>query len=224
MNADSTLLTSLKARLQKSGYQVTSDKDSDWLVINGTLKVAGTVIEHPAASPKIMQLQISVLHDVLFPGGIIENLVGFGDTLEEKIESGLDNYFSTTLPSIIESVSSSNGGEFDYRDTSGVLWHSSVGNMATQGQWESNIFDEPIFRLLKPHLIQMNFINKVNWVKVYISRQSDGSVMGECLLNNSPWESGYGAVAEYASHWGTKGRFLGQKQFMVFRRCDMHDK
>lgn len=220
MDVNADLIAALEIRLQKIGYYITLDKAHASLIINGILKIVCAVIEHPGSSPKIMQMQFSAIHDEFFPQGIIENLVSVGDTMEEKIESGLDNYFYTTLPSIIDSLFSQQGGELDYRDKAGTLWHSSVGNMGIQGQWESNIFEDPIFYLLKPLLIQMDLTNKFNWAKVYVVKHSDGSVTGECLLNNAPWEVGYRAVLEYASHWIVKGQFLGQKQFMVFRRCD----
>ena len=92
-----------------------------------------------------------------------------------------------------------------------------------QGQWKEKVENEPLFDLLKEKIKTKLPDQKLNWLKLYVARQPQGDIIGECLLNNQPWEEGLTELIAYAKQWPQKGDFLGQKQFIMFRQCDKYE-
>ena len=58
---------------------------------------------------------------------------------------------------------------------------------------------------------------------MYIAKQTSEEITGDCLLNNQVWGKGYFLLEAFAKSWKTPDTFLGQKQFIMFRRCDKYD-
>ncbi|MCF2874394.1 MULTISPECIES: DUF6348 family protein [unclassified Tenacibaculum] len=153
--------------------------------------------------------------------------MGAGTTVEEKVESAIDNYISTTYSTIIDSFNDMHSEEFDFRSILNhreVLWHPNMSNDFFQGNWNETDDQTSLYSIIETEIKNNLLDNKFNWLKLYISRQPNGEVSGECLLNNVVWEKGYYLLEEYAKTWKDDGEFLGQKQFIMFRRCDLYDK
>ena len=227
LSDDNYLLETLKGRLTSMGYQVEKNPEYLALTVNSQLEIATLIIQNPESHPSIVQVVVFTIHPVYFPNGIKENIVGFGNTIQEKVQTALDNYLNTTFRPIIDSFSDSHNPALDFYTTTAdhkeILWHPKLGNINFQGKWQSYPDGEPIFDLLKDAVKQKLTSNKINWVKVYISKRANGNIIGECTFNNEPWDDGYTIVAGYAHRWAEKGEFHGLKQFMLFRRCDAFD-
>jgi hypothetical protein len=227
VDTNSLLLETLKNRLTLMGYQVERNPQYLALMINSELEIATGIIDNPNNHPSILHLMVFTVHPKYFPNGIEENIVGIGTSVQDKINSVLDNYISTTFQPIMDSFSDSHLPELDITImTNGkeILWHPKLGNLTLQGQWNEPPQHEPFFELLKEKIKLKLTSNKFNWLKLYISKRADETIIGECLFNNEPWEEGLIDITKYAETWKMKSNFQGLKQFIMFRRCDVHDE
>jgi len=223
---NSYLLDALRNRLIQLGYQV--DRHSQYLalIVNSEIEIATAIIDNSNNHPSILHLMILTIQPEYFPNGIQENIVGIGTTLQEKVNSVIDNYINTTFLTIIDSFSDSHNPDLDFStmiNGKEVLWHPKLGNLTFQGQWNDQLQNEPFFEIIKDKLKDKLTSNKLNWLKLYISKRADGTIMGECLFNNEPWEEGLTDITEYAKSWEIKSDFQGLKQFIMFRKCDAYD-
>nr|WP_288836450.1 DUF6348 family protein [uncultured Flavobacterium sp.] len=221
------LLETLKNRLLELGCQAEKHPQYQALVINSEIEIAAAIIENPNNHPSILHLMILTIHPNYFPNGIEENIVGIGADIREKVNSVLDNYINTTFLPIIDSFTDSHHQDLDFSvmmNGKEVLVHPKLGNLTLQGQWNDPPQNEPFFEILKDKLKDKLTSDKFNWLKIYISKRADGTIIGECLLNNVPWEEGLDVITEYAKSWRLKSDFQGLKQFIMFRKCDVFDE
>lgn len=221
------LLETLRSRLIELGYQVDKHPKHLALIVNSEVEMATVIIDNPNNHPSILHLMILTIHSKYFPNGIEENIVGIGTNIQDKVDSVIDNYINTTFLPIIDSFSDSHNPRLDlYIIMNGkqVLWHPKLGNLTLQGQWNDQPENEPFFEIIKDKLKDKMTSNKLNWLKLYISKCADGTIRGECLFNNEPWEEGLADITEYAKSWKLKSDFQGLKQFIVFRKCDAYDE
>jgi Family of unknown function (DUF6348) len=223
INPDMYLISELQRRIEELGYSAEKSTQYISLIVESEIELATEIINSPENHPSLIQLHIVAVHKVYFPNGIHENIVGVGTTLQEKVTSVIDNYLSTTFPPIIDSFRDSHQLDLDFTDDNNILWHPKLGNLSIQGQWENIAGDEPIFDILKDRLKSVMPNQKINWLKVYVSRLPNDEIIVECLLNNQHCSEGYEDMVEYVKTWKQSGVFLGQKQFIMFRRCDACD-
>ncbi|MEN0007976.1 DUF6348 family protein [Flavobacterium nitrogenifigens] len=224
IDENSFSLEVLKDKLLSLGYNVEVNSAYLALTVNSDLEIALAVVTPTNAHPSLIQLMIIAIHPIYFPKGIVENVAGVGSNLETKIDSALDNYLQTTFNPIIESFSENHIPEMDFT-AKNVLWHPNLGDIIYQGQWKEFPMGEPLFEILKEKIKDKLSDQKFNWLKMYISKNSDDEIIGECLFNNEPWEEGLAILTEYSKNWNGKVEyFLAQKQFIMFRRCDKFDK
>ena len=159
------------------------------------------------------------LEDGFFPQGILDNIAGFGDTDEEKIDSFIENYLSTTFQTIINSL----GCLFDkgcdiYRDN--YHWHTSIGNLYLLGKWQTPPNERDFYNLLIDILPQKFTTEyRIQPLKCFVARTKSGYVT-ECLLNNEDWDEGAERLRQYAQTWQDEASFLSIKQLLIFRLCD----
>lgn len=224
---NSYLLETLKNRLVELGYQINRHPQYLALIVNSEIEIATVIIDNPNNHPHILHLMILTIQPKYFPNGIEENIVGIGTNIQEKVNSVIDNYINTTFLPIIDSLSDSHNPDLDFStivNDREVLWHPKLGNLSLQGQWNEQPQDEPLFAIIKDKLKYKLTPNKLNWLKLYISKQANGTIIGECLFNNEPWEEGLADITEYAKTWNLKSSFQGIKQFIMFRKCDAYDE
>lgn len=221
------LLSELKREIEALGYDVQKQEGLLSLTVNEHLEIATAIVPSPNSHPALIHVMLLMIHKEWFPDGIEEHLVGVGDSIETKVESALSNYMTTIFPVVMDAFTDTHDDKLDFlsiADGKEVLWHSKLGDIGLQGKWKdldspTEIF-ERLFEKIK-HGILPN--KKLNWLKIYLSRQPDGKIIAECLLNNTHWEEGHQELVRYAGSWKQKGEFLGQKQFIMFRRCDAYD-
>lgn len=227
IDTNSLLLQSLQERLIKDGFKVEWHSQYASVKINNEIEIATVIIDNSHNHPSILHLMIMLIHPKYFPEGITENIVGVGTTVHAKIDSVLDNFMSTTFQPIYESLSNSHRSEKDFSTQTNerkILWHISFGNPGLQGKWNEEINEQDFFNIVSEKVKSKLTSKKLNWLKLYISRQPNGTIIGECLLNNEPWEEGLADISDYANSWDVKDEFKGIKQFIVFKRCDLYDE
>ena len=221
------LLDVFKKRLVQLGYQVSTNQQYPALIVNSEIEIATAIINNPNNHPSILHVAFLTVQDKYFPNGIEENIVGLGTTFEERINSVIDNYITTTFTPIIGSLSCIHDTMFDFHaviNGKELLWHSILGSLTLQGKWEEYPKNELLFEIVKDKLKNKLTSNKLNWLKFYISKQTDGTIIGECLFNNEPWKEGLVDITGYAKTWNMNSGFHGLKQFIMFRRCDAYDE
>jgi hypothetical protein len=224
---NSYLLETLRSRLIELGYQVDKHPQYLALIVNSEIEIATVIIDNPNNHPSILHLMILTIQSKYFPNGIEENIVGIGTSIQDKVNSVIDNYINTTFLPIIDSFSDSHNPDLDFSiimNGKEVLWHPKLGNLTLQGQWNDQPENEPFFEIIKNKLKDKLTSNKLNWLKLYISKRADGTIIGECLFNNEPWEDGLADITAYAKSWKLKSDFQGLKQFIMFRKCDACDE
>lgn len=227
IDSNSYLLETLRNRLIEFGYQVDKNPQYTALVVGSAIEIATGIINNPDSHPNILHLMISTTQPKYFPNGIVEYIVGIGTNIQDKVNSVIDNYINTTFQPIIDSFSDSQNPDLDLSiimNEKEVLWHPKLGNLAFQGKWDDHPQNEPFFEIIKDKLKYKMTSNKFNWLKIYILKRADGTIMGECLFNNEPWEEGLADITEYAKSWRLKSDFQGLKQFIMFRKCDAYDE
>ncbi|WP_300670351.1 DUF6348 family protein [Soonwooa sp.] len=223
--SDNEYLTNrLQQRIAELGYQVEKHPQySTSLVINDDLEIATAIIENPDYHPSILHLLVITIHKTYFPDGIKENIVGIGENLETKVESVLNNYLNTTFEPIIESFSDTHDPDLDfYHDN--VLWHPKLGRLFKQGSSDQDLEENDLYNLVKDKVTpQMSSDKKFHWLKLYISKREDGSIIGECLFDNELSDNIFAKLEVFAETWKVDGTFAGFKQFIMFRKCDKYD-
>ncbi|GAA3967117.1 DUF6348 family protein [Mucilaginibacter dorajii] len=217
------LLEAFKLRLIEMGYKVEWHNKYQGIVINDELEIATTIVNNPNNHPSVLQLIVLAIHLQYFPGGIQECFVGIGLTFQDQVKSALHNYIDSIFLTIIDSFSESHNPDFDFMvntDGKDVLWHPKFGSMLLQGKWDEQPIGEPLFELLNKQIPDKLTSNKINWLKIYLFKRDNEPIIGDCLLNNQPWDEGMALVSQYANSWNVEGDFKGIKQFIMFRRCD----
>ena len=221
----------LSDKLVQLGYQVEKHPKYLSLIVNSNIEIATTIIENPNAHPSILQLMTLTIQPQYFPNGIEENIISIGTTIQEKVNFAIDDYIDGTFLPIIESLSTKPITNFDFSttvDNKEIHWHTNLGNIKVRGKWNyEGVHTATLFEIIKDELKTKLTSNKFNWLKLYISKQANGEITGECFFNDEPWEDGLTVLTEYAKLWKMENNFRSMKQLIVFRKCDKcdtHDK
>jgi hypothetical protein len=226
INYNVYLLEILHKKIEGLGHQSAFHQRYYALLLKNKLEIATEIIDNPENHKSILQLKVVVTHPEYFPEGIFDCLVGLGDTMEDKIDSVIDNFLNANFQPIINSQQEFHNPKLDFTSNENgkeILWHVYPSHLLLQGSWQQEPLENILLDYLQSRLTAILFPQKMNWLKIYISRQPSGEIIGECILNNQPWEEGLEAITEYAQSWDLNDKFLGMKQFIVFKRCDTHN-
>ena len=215
------ILLELSKQIRDQGYDVTPDLPNLMIRIGDKMRIELAPIPITSDIHKsVLPMHIGTyLEDGFFPQGILDNIAGFGDTDEEKIDSFIENYLSTTFQTIINSLSCLFDKGCDiYRDN--YHWHTSIGKLYLLGKWQTPRNERDFYNLLIDILPQ-NFTTKyrIQSLKCFVARTKGGYV-AECLLNNEDWLEGAERLRQYAQVWQDNASFLSIKQLLIFRLCD----
>ena len=215
------ILLELSKQIRDQGYDATPDLPNLMIRIGDKMRIELEPIPiTPDIHKNVLPMHIGTyLEDGFFPQGILDNIAGFGDTDEEKIDSFIENYLSTTFQTIINSL----GCLFDkgcdiYRDN--YHWHTSIGNLYLLGKWQTPRNERDFYNLLIDILPQKFTTEyRIQSLKCFVARTKSGYVT-ECLLNNEDWDEGAERLRQYAQSWQDEASFLSIKQLLIFRLCD----
>ena len=163
-----------------------------------------------------------------FKNGIEERLAGIGENDTSAITYGVLSFLNGQFQTIIEGISLKHLPDptSDITSSDGKThWHTIVGDIQLQGKL-SNISDsliyEKTFNLLKPQFFEKlkNSNERYHWLRYYISKNAKNEIIGDCYFDNNAFERGHIVLENYAESWTTENNYLGQKQFILFRKCD----
>ena len=215
------ILLELSKQIRDQGYDATPDLPNLMIRIGDKMRIELEPIPITSDIHKsVLLMHIGTyLEDGFFPQGILDNIAGFGDTDEEKIDSFIENYLSTTFQTIINSLSCLFDKGCDiYRDN--YHWHTSIGKLYLLGKWQTPRNERDFYNLLIDILPQ-NFTTKyrIQSLKCFVARTKGGYV-AECLLNNEDWLEGAERLRQYTQVWQDNASFLSIKQLLIFRLCD----
>src|SRR3569832_223961 len=219
-------LEAFENKLVGMGYKVERHPQYLQFTVNSELEIATVIIDNPNSHPSIMEAMVLAIHPKYFPNGIKEFFVGIGTTIQDQVNSALVYYIGSTFLTLIDGLSDTHNPDLDFVvNTHGkdILWHPKLGHLNSQGKWGEYPTDEHFFELLKKQIPDKLTANKINWLKIYISKTFDGKIIGDCLFNNEHWEEGLSVISEYAKGWTVDVDFLALKQFIIFRKCDAYD-
>lgn len=215
------ILEALKVKLLEQHYHVTWLQEEEMLLVDEVLEIAADYEPTPDAHPHVMKMIYVVRHRDYFPKGIVEFLAGIGSTLEERIDSGNQNFLQLILPPIMDSLNPTHDEELDLVDNQDNTWHVKPGDIGLQGTWEEQPEDDIILlqlhELLKEKLAEQS--QPFCWLKVYAVLNNEGNKIHECNFNNLHWEAGDSQISRMPDSWEKPEVFRGIKQFFVFRRC-----
>lgn len=219
------LRTELKRRLEDMGHSVLIQDDV--VYANGKIGILVEILEDPNLHPSVAKVGVLIAVEDFFGKGLSEVLAGIGDTMEQKVNSALQNLLTVTLPPVLDAFTDSHDPDLDFSVSSKgreILWHPKLGSLGFQGQWSEYPEYDRLFRILQDWLKEKMVDRKFNWLKIYVAKQGDGSIMGDCSLNNEFYEDGFKLLEEYAKAWDNADNFRAVKQFILFRRCDACDE
>lgn len=216
------LLEMLKASITDMGYRAVRHPQYQSLIVNEVVEIAAVIINDPNSHPLVMHLMILTMHADYFPNGIEEHVAGLGETLEQKVTSVIDNYIGSTFSTIMESLSDKHYNDLDFTITTAggaATWHTYLGTTILQGNWTDQPSNDVMYHLIKDKLKDKLTENPFNWLKLYISKRDDGTIIGECSWNNEAWPEGLALLNQYAQTWEVNGAFYAMKQFVIIKKC-----
>ena len=173
----------------------------------------------------ILELNIVASHATLFAGGISDFLAGPGTNDSMAIKAGVASYVAGVFSTILHGLTSEHQPSLDF-NVNKEVWHPVAGTLQVQGAFsgDTTLDDLHLIKLLKPLLVNKlstSTDTTLHWVKVYVSRQADGSTTQECEYDNNLMPEGNAILKRYAESWKVNG-FAGQKQFFMLRKCGRH--
>lgn len=219
------LRAELKRRLEDMGHTVLIQNGV--VHANNKIGIQVEILEDPNLHPSVTKVGVLITVEDYFGKGLSEILAGIGNTMEQKVNSALQNLLTVTLPPILDAFTDSHDPNLDFSvsgERGEILWHPKLGNLGFQGQWSEYPEYDQLFGLLQGWVKDKMIDRKFNWLKIYLAKQGDGSIMGDCSLNNEFYEDGFKLLEEYANTWDNVDSFRAVKQFILFRRCDACDE
>lgn len=219
------LLAYLKFQLEELGHTVEFSTEYAAILVNSEIEIA-TAIMPGDFHPLMLPVMIITIHPTYFPEGIVTYLTGLGDSIEAKTATVGEEYINDIFGTIAESVQDTHETTHTF-DTSvngeNVRMQIFASDNVYQGNWDESSKKKSLLSALEEGLKIAPLDQKINSLKVYLSKQENGQFSVECTLNNEQWETGFDLLKKYAATWGKDGGFRGQKQFIMFRRCDEFD-
>jgi hypothetical protein len=232
-----TLLEHLADEVQKTGHAVRREGAS--LVVEPVnLKLdceIGERNEHNVNGvfSVVYSVSIKATHERLLPGGIWDSLAGFGTSDDQAFSYAARVWTSGVFPPIHEILVTAETPGFGVprlnlvsrnEETGEVFaWKLYLGDLQATGDFaertetlEIDVLPKRMFDAIVSELYE----KKLVWVKAYICKMPDGSLHGDCWLNNQDWVEGLNALYWFAEEWGETRAYTSMKQFMIIKPCE----
>jgi hypothetical protein len=230
-------LEHLAQEVEQTGHTIQRG-DSYFIVVPINLKIEAEIgerKEHENDGERTVLITISIkaTHDELFPDGIWDCLAGMGEDDDDAFSYAAQVWTAGVFPPIheilvpIETVSlgvqrinivarnEDSGEEFSWKLYLGAL--QVAGDVDEREVFtDEEILVKKMFDALNPELIEKRLI----WIKTYIAKMPDGSIRGDCWLNNHDWLEGLSALYWFAEEWEEVKYLTYIKQFMIIKPCD----
>jgi hypothetical protein len=159
------------------------------------------------------------------PQGIMECLAGIGKDEATAAAAAAKIYSEGVLATVLEAFEGRHNAALDIVSPyDKAVWHPILSVLHVQGEWamrSQELVEEYFFEQLKPLLLEHLQPQPFHWVKVYASQRRNAAFIGECQLDNEPWETGLHLLESIAATWPNEWEFAAQKQFILLRRCGL---
>lgn len=191
------------------------------------LQVEARILSRNVYPAVVVECQsFHLYHPRLFPGGLLDRLSGIGRSVAEAAENGARLWADGALEVALQMLENRPDPALDFMvpasGSGSGRWHQFLGRVHVQGGWQSRLAEvhpEYFSQILLPALQAQINLPPVSWLKVYVARQPDYSLLVDCLLNNEPWPEALPLLEEAAQTWPDSGEFMAQRQYLAFRQC-----
>jgi len=160
-----------------------------------------------------------------FEEEIYESLAGIGrnNNEEEAVNNCIDIFVKTVLNVVIEALKDNHNPILDIEtNKKGIsrTWHSYVGALQSQGsEGLAQSGNNHYYNLLKDQIVKRLNNKRFYWIKVLITRQINGGIMYQCLLNNKPFLEAERILDEYVKQLPA-GNNVIEMQYIIIRQSD----
>jgi hypothetical protein len=181
----------------------------------------------------VISVSIKATNEQLFPEGIWDCLTGVGENDDEAFSFAAEVWTQGVFAPIHEVLvptetpmlevprlclvtrNDESGEHFPWKLYLGAL-QASGGFIDRASTIDQNVLVQRMSSAIIGELFEPRFI----WIKAYIAKSVDGSLHGDCWLNNQDWMEGLSALCWFAEEWGDIESFASLKQFMIVKACD----
>src|SRR5688572_4246837 len=230
-------LEHLAQEIEQTGHTIQRG-DSYFIVVPINLKIEveiGERIEHENDGQQSVVITISIkaTHDELFPDGIWDCLAGIGENDDDAFSYAAEVWTAGVFPPIHEILVPLETVGFAVQridmvtrhdDSSEELpWKLYLGALQHAGdfaQREDALDEEILVKKMFNAIIAELHEKKLVWIKAFIAKMPDGSIEGDCWLNNQDWIEGLNALCWLAEEWEEVNNLTYLKQFMIIKPCE----
>ena len=181
----------------------------------------------------VISVSIKATHEQVFPEGIWDCLAGVGENDDEAFSFAAEVWIQGVFPPLHEILVPTETAALEVprlslvtrNDESGehFPWKLYLGALQASGEFteragtiDENVLVQRMFSAITGELYEPRFI----WIKAYIAKSADGSLHGDCWLNNQDWLEGLSALYWFAEEWTDIESFASLKQFMIVKACE----
>jgi len=158
--------------------------------------------------------------------GIFESFAGIGknNDLEEAVNSCIDIFIKSVLNVVIDALKDNHNPVLDIEtNKKGIArtWHTYVGALQSQGAESlAESGNNHYYNLLKEQIVKRLNNKRFYWIKVLVTRQINGEVMYQCLLNNKPYLEAERVLDEYMKQLPAGNSNMIEMQYIIIRQSD----
>jgi hypothetical protein len=196
---------------------------------SGTVITPHLLEQHPATKVVRSMTAMTMSHPRLAPNGVFEYQHAFGETLNEAVCSGFDQWvqldFATFLDALRDRPQHSltlemtlprgDGPGLNRRAVLGPVSYlvtSPQPGDADEHPFCSCCLLTNTFEAFRPVFEADGFFG----IRLFAARNEDGSAQADCRVNGQDWENGKLALRNYVDRWPQAG-FEFRKQYVILQ-------
>ena len=231
MDLASKALAAIAQRLDACSWH--ADRIGDAILIH-PLGITLTTEIHVDGAGKDARCVIVTATHPLFPEGIQDHAVGFGNSDDEVAAVAANTWFDLAF-SVIHSLTCTDGDggvqvmDLVTHDTASgdvFAWKAHVsapGNIAMDGITSEGADGFEFMKSLLGALSEVLLDRRLHTLRCFLGILPSGAVYSEALFDGTSWDSGTDRLNECANRWLERGHREIRKQFMLFAPCDLAD-
>ena len=180
----------------------------------------------------VYSISIKATHEQSFPAGIWDALAGFGASDDEAFSYAARVWTSGVFPPIHDTLMPAEAAGFEVPRSSLVsrneetgeifAWKLYLGELQATGDFverPETLANDLLPRRMFDAIASELYEQKLVWIKAYVCKMPDGTLHGDCWLNNRDWVEGLNALYWFAEEWGESKSYTSLKQFMIIKPC-----
>jgi hypothetical protein len=169
-------------------------------------------------------IKVSISHPSLLPEGLQELAIGFGEEEAARLASSATGWMQSDFP-VIHSYLCPSGTDLGVKRMELVSqtgdkqlgWNVLLGPLAIMGD-QMNLSEDSIHELfiyLFNEITGLLRLPKILYLKLFVSKATDGSINADCRLLGENWIEGTNKLCHFAEQLDTQGKFHSRKQFII---------